>query len=183
MSKFIVIDTETTWSNRVMSIGAVISDSDNMQPLDCKYYILDPEYKAGGMYAAVLLHRRAVKPIVCTRPEAMSDFKKCCSENDIHEIFAYNALFDKNNLPEISYMKWHDIMGMAAYAQYNPAIPKGAKLCSTGRLKSGYGVESMLRLLSGNNRYFETHNAVLDAIDELKIMMLLGHPIEKYRNI
>lgn len=75
-------------------------------------------------------------------------------------------------------MKWHDIMGMAAYVQYNPAIPKGAKLCSTGRLKSGYGVEPMLRLLSGNNMYFETHNAVLDAIDELKIMMLLGHPIE-----
>lgn len=76
MSKFIVIDTETTWGNRVMSIGAVISDSDNMQPLDCKYYILNPEYKTGGMYAEFLFHRRAVKPIVCTRSEAMSDLKK-----------------------------------------------------------------------------------------------------------
>ena len=36
-------------------------------------------------------------------------------------------------------------------------------------MKRGYGVESMLRLLSGNCAYRETHNGLLDALDELKM--------------
>ena len=35
-------------------------------------------------------------------------------------------------------------------------------------------MEPMLRLLSGKNSYQETHNALDDALDELKIMQLLG---------
>ena len=38
----------------------------------------------------------------------------------------------------------------------------------------------MLRLLSGKRRYQETHNAVLDALDELSIMRLLGTPVSDY---
>ena len=52
MDKFLVIDTETTWSDRVMSIGAVVADAYDMRPLATKYYILDPEYMAGGMYSS-----------------------------------------------------------------------------------------------------------------------------------
>ena len=44
MDKFLVIDTETTWSDQVMSVGAVIADACDMRPLITKYYILDPEY-------------------------------------------------------------------------------------------------------------------------------------------
>lgn len=59
MDKFLVIDTETTWSDRVMSIGAVVADAYDMRPLATKYYILDPEYIAGGMYSSALGHKRA----------------------------------------------------------------------------------------------------------------------------
>ena len=38
----------------------------------------------------------------------------------------------------------------------------------------------MLRILSKDYSYCETHNALLDAVDELTIMRLLGYPIEKY---
>ena len=44
MSKFIVIDTETTWYDEVMSIGAVVADSDTMSLVETKYYIIDPEF-------------------------------------------------------------------------------------------------------------------------------------------
>ena len=71
-------------------------------------------------------------------------------------------------------------MRLAAYRQSNPKIPADADLCSTGRLKRGYGVESMLRLLSGNHTYHETHNAYFDAMEELQIMRLLGHPLTEY---
>lgn len=183
MNKFIVIDTETTWGDRVMSLGAVTADADTMQPTESRYYIIDPEYKAGGMYSGVLMHKRAGKPIICSRAEAMNDLRNYCSLHNISEVFAYNALFDKGHLPEISGMNWHDIMRLAAYIQYNPMIPHGAPLYSTGRMKSGYGVQSMLRILTGNYNYCETHNALLDALDELKIMSLLGHPIDMYGKI
>ena len=183
MKKFMVIDTETTWSDRVMSIGAVVADADTIQPIDGRYYILNPEYLSGGMYSDVLLHKGAGTPIMCSRAEAMCDLKNYCLTHNINEVFAYNARFDKSHLPEISGMDWYDIMRLAAYIQYNPKIPRGAPLCSTGRLKSGYGVQSMLRILTGDSRYFETHNALLDAYDELKIMSLLGHPIDMYSKI
>lgn len=35
-------------------------------------------------------------------------------------------------------------------------------------------------MLSKNEWYHETHNAVLDALDELKIMQLLGYEIREY---
>ena len=73
MDKFLVIDTETTWSDRVMSIGAVIADAYDMRPLERKYYILDPEYTAGGMYSSALGHKRAGKPMICSREEAMTN--------------------------------------------------------------------------------------------------------------
>lgn len=34
MSRFAVIDTETTWSDKVMSIGLAIADSDSFDLLD-----------------------------------------------------------------------------------------------------------------------------------------------------
>ncbi len=180
MSKFIVIDTETTWDDEVMSIGAVVADSHTMSLVETKYYIIDPEYKHGGMFSYVLKHPKAGKPIICKRSSVMDDLLNCSTRHNVSEVFAYNANFDRCHLPELSGFHWHDIMKLAAYRQYNQAIPDNAPICSTGRLKSGYGVEPILRLLSGNCGYSETHNALLDAIDELKIMTLLGHPIEKY---
>ena len=86
-------------------------------------------------------------------------------------------------MPELKNMAWHDIMSLAAYRQHNPSIPASAECCSTGRLKRGYGVEEILRILSGNRNYSETHNAILDAIDELRIMQLLGHKLDMYGTI
>lgn len=97
------------------------------------------------------------------------------------KLFAYNASFDKRHLPEYSEYEWYDIMRLAAYRQYNHAIPNSADCYQTGKLKRGYGVEEILKLLTKNRRYSETHNAVLDAEDELKIMQLLGHRIEEYK--
>lgn len=166
-----------------MSVGAVIADTADMRPLEKKYYILDPEYRAGGMYSSALGHRRAGSPLICSRAEALEDLIRVCREQQITKIFAYNALFDKGHLPELSELHWHDIMRLAAYVQYNPMIPQNAPRCRTGRLKSGYGVQSVMRMLSGNDGYWETHNALLDAMDELSIMRLLGHPIDKYGEI
>lgn len=180
---FAVIDTETNWSDQVMSIGVVIADAAHFRAVDYKYYIVPSACKRGGMYSDVLYLKTPVEPVSLGKRDAMKDLRSWFSTYNVSDIYAYNAKFDKTHLPDLSKMVWHDIMRLAAYRQYNPKIPADAECCSTGRLKRGYGVEQVMRMLSGNGNYCETHNAILDAQDELKIMQLLGHDLEKYGTI
>lgn len=180
MGKFAVIDTETNWADQVMSIGAVIANTDTFKLIESKYYILPMECRIGGMYYDTLFLETPVPPILCARSEAIADLHIWFQQHGVSAIFAYNACFDRNHLPELRSFQWYDIMRLAAYRQYNAKIPDDADCCSTGRLKRGYGVEAMLRLLSGKNTYHESHNAYFDALDELEITRLLGHSLDAY---
>ena len=83
----------------------------------------------------------------------MDEIKEYFAQNHIDMLFAYNAKFDYNHLPELKEYNWYDIMRIAAYKQYNHAIPETLQFCKTGRLKSDYGVEPIMKMLSGNRRY------------------------------
>ena len=179
MERFAVIDTETNWNDEVMSIGIVIADGGTKEKIAAKYYIIDPEYRVGGMFSSEL--RTTEKEAHITgRKQALGELKRWMDSYQVQKLFAYNATFDKKHLPEYSEYQWYDIMRLAAYRQYNKAIPDSAECYKTGRLKRGYGVEDILQMLSRNNRYRETHNAVTDAEDELIIMRLLGYEISVY---
>lgn len=180
MGYFAVIDTETNWIDQVMSIGCCIADTDTFRLIDAKYHVLTPEYEIGGMYESTLFSDPRLQPVICSRQESLDDLKNWFAQYGVRAVFAYNACFDRNHLPELRSFEWYDIMRLAAYRQYNHAIPAGADCCSTGRLKRGYGVEPMLRLLSGNCTYYESHNALHDAMDELQIMTLLGYSLTSY---
>lgn len=179
MGKFAVIDTETNWNDEVMSIGLVIADEGTKEKIDSIYYIIDPEYRVGGMYSHELRFGEKTARVK-SRKQALKEIKEWLDAYDVRKLFAYNAHFDKNHLPEYAGYEWYDIMRLAAYRQYNWAIPGFADCYGTGRLKRGYGVENVLKMLRNNERYSETHNAVLDAEDELEIMQLLGHEIRVY---
>lgn len=181
MGYFAVIDTETNWADQVMSIGTVIADTDTFQLIDAKYHVLTPEYLVGGMYEDALFADSRLQPVLCSRQEALEDLARWFSGYGVQAVFAYNACFDRNHLPEFRGYHWYDIMRLAAYRQYNHIIPPDADCCSTGRLKRGYGVEAMLRLLSGDHTYHEVHNAIYDAMDELQIMRLLAYPLTAYK--
>ena len=183
MACFAVIDTETNWFDQVMSIGTVIADAQTFRVLDARYHILPAYCEAGGLYADALFLETPVEPVCCTRKAALRDLDAWFRLHGVTDIYAYNARFDKNHLPELSAMQWHDIMSLAVYRRHNPRIPAHWETYSTGRLKRGYGVEPMLRLLSGNGCYRETHNAILDALDELEIMRLLGHGPRCYSSV
>ena len=174
-----VIDTETNWNDQVMSIGVVVADGDSLCPLDTRYYILYPEILVGGMFSGTVYLGRDT-PCECTRGEAIADLKGWLKDCGVTRLFAYNAKFDRRHLPELNRLRWYDIMRLAAYRQYNHKIPDCADCCTTGRLRRNYGVEPMLRLLLGERSYSETHNAVQDALDELKIMSALGLTLEEY---
>ena len=178
---FAVIDTETNWSDEVMSIGIEIADAKTFQSVYRKYYILTPECRVGGMYSDVMELPLTCDKSVGTRAEALADLQAVFRRYQIMSLFAYNAKFDQGHLPEIDYVDWFDIMKIAAYRQFNPSIPRDAPCYKTGRLKRGCGVQSVYRTLSGNSRYFETHNALTDASDELEIMRMLNHPLEVFK--
>ena len=178
MGNFAVVDTETNWVDQVMSIGVVIADMDTFRPVDAKYHVYTPEYEIGGMYENTLF--TDPQPLVCTREESLGALIPWLKSHGVRRLYAYNAAFDRNHLPELRSFYWYDIMRLAAYRQFNPCIPGDADCFSTGRMKRGYGVEPMLRILSGRRGYHETHNALHDAMDELEIMRLLGYRPEEY---
>lgn len=180
MSYFAVLDTETNWNDEVMSIGIVLADSITMKMVDSRYYVFTPECEVGGMYSGVLDLVRTVPTRYTTRSHAIGEIKVWLRAWSVTKLFAYNASFDRNHLTELSRMNWYDIMRIAAYRQHNRYIPEDALCCRTGRLKSNYGVEAMTRLLSGDLNYAETHNALYDAEDELRIMKLLGLDLSRY---
>lgn len=179
--RFAVIDTETNWNDDVMSIGVLIARTKNFKRTDSRYYILPIAESIGGMYSKSM-RRTSHEILTKHRPEAIDDLRYLLNSNCVDDLFAYNASFDKRHLPELSDFSWHDIMKVAAYKQHNPHIPDHLPCCGTGRLKRGYGVERMLQIL-GEDDYCETHNAVIDARDELKIMELLGYDIDFYPEI
>ena len=179
MDCFAVVDTETNWYDRVMSLGVVIAGGD-FAPVAARYYIFDPEYRVGGMYTAALWPDERLKPRILSRREGMEDLKGWLVSKGVEELYAYNAGFDMGHLPELSAFRWYDIMRVAAYRQHNPKIPAWTECYKTGRMKRNYGVEPMLRLLSGDPGYRESHNALYDARDELLIMAYLGVPVERY---
>jgi hypothetical protein len=180
VSKFAVIDTETTWGDAVMSIGIVIAESVTFELIDKRYYILTPFTSHGGMYTYALYANNIKPDLECSREKAMNDLSRLLTAHEVATVFAYNAAFDFRHLPELRHLDWHDIMKLAAYRQHNPKIPSCAECYGTGRLKRGYGVESVYRMLSGDWTYCEMHNALTDAADELEIMRLLNHELGRY---
>ena len=88
--KFAVVDTETNWNDEVMSIGVVVADSETWEKIDSVYYIIDPEYRAGGMYASELRpDEDGVR--VTGRQEALQEIKQWLDTYHVRRLFAYNA--------------------------------------------------------------------------------------------
>ena len=176
---FAVIDTETNWRNEVMSIGVVVSDDDTFEIVDKRYYILTPEYAVQGMFSSVLYNHLPQNGIEVSREDAIMDLKSFLNEYGVKWIFAYNASFDYNHLPELQDYQWYDIMRIASYKQYNDKIDE-ADCGPSGRLRRNYGVEGIARLLVCAD-YCEKHNALDDAMDELLFVMKpLKRKIEDY---
>lgn len=181
-SFFAVIDTETTWDDAVMSIGIVIADASTKEMVEAKYFLIDPEYTHGGMYSSALKMEGIEEISVDKRENVLLTIDAWLKENKVDRLLAYNAAFDRNHLPELRAYTWCDIMRLAAYRQYNTKIPAEVECCRTGKMKRGYGVEPILRMLGEDKQYKETHNAYFDALDELKIVQLLGYGMEIYDN-
>lgn len=191
-TKIAVIDTETNWDNKVMSIGLAVMnayddhiDMPKLSDMKLYYHIVWPASEKGGVFARQLKYGCTSTASPETEQEAIAAVLRELKANGVTELFAYNATFDKGHLTWLSGYKWYDIMKIAAYRQYNSAIDGTGKAChASGKLKSGYSVESIIRMLAGkDSMYREVHNALYDARDEAFMMAKLGHGLSLYRKV
>ena len=178
-ARIAVIDTETNWDNELMSVAAVTAEDGAFLPLEARYFVIGQAYERGGMFSReVLLNPEYAR--WTGRAEAVAALREFLLENGVQKVFAYNARFDYALLPELSRFTWHDIMTVAVNRNFNKAIPETADCYKTGRLKHGCGVQPILRIVSGDPFYRETHNALNDALDELAIMRGVGVGADGY---
>lgn len=73
---FVVIDTETTWKDEVMSIGAVIAYGHDFSVVDSRYYLIDPQYKQGGIFSKQLHLPGPPQEIIGSRDKVVVSMKK-----------------------------------------------------------------------------------------------------------
>lgn len=165
---YAIIDTETNCDDCVMSLGIVISGQFH-NFIDAMYFTLIPHSLTRGMYSD-RLHYDEIPELCCTRKIAIDCINKLFSKYRINYVFAYNASFDQRHLPELNVI-WIDIAKTVAYKQYNPFFINSDILChSTGKLIK-FSLDVIMHNL-GESNYFETHNAILDAIDEFTLMQM-----------
>lgn len=183
----VVIDVETNYQNEVFSVGVVIADSTNFKSIDKKYWIIKNNLKVGGMYARNILaplplEFREETIFLETRKEMIVYLIKFLKYYEVKNWFSYTK-FDFRHLPELhKSFKHNDISIFAKNKQFNKYIPLNAETSKNGELKRGWKAEDIYRMLTKDENYFETHNALLDAIDELRIMELLNLDIETFLN-
>ncbi|SFH91456.1 hypothetical protein SAMN04487830_11273 [Pseudobutyrivibrio sp. OR37] len=176
---FAVIDIETNFMDQVISLGVVIADKTNMHELWSGYYIVNSLYETPSMYGNMLFLENIKEPIIDSRPNIMAIIKNQLEAYGTDRLLAYCGKFDYDRLPELSNYSWCDIADIAAYKQYNEQIPNNISLCATGKIKKGFKVSDMMHYL-GEINYTETHNALGDALDELRMVKLLGLDISIY---
>ncbi|MHA0290599.1 hypothetical protein [Mesomycoplasma ovipneumoniae] len=183
----VVIDVETNYENEVFSVGVVIADSTDFQWFDKAYWIIENNWKVGGMYARNIwvplpLEFREEINVVKTRQEMIAQLIHFLKFYEVKNWFSYTT-FDFRHLPELHKSFEHnDISIFAKSKQFNKHIPLNAKLTKNGDLKRGWNAQDIYRLLTKDKCYIETHNALLDAMDELRIMELLDLDIETFLN-
>ncbi|MHA0261381.1 hypothetical protein [Mesomycoplasma ovipneumoniae] len=188
VNKYIaVIDVETNYDSEIFSVGVVIADSANFQWFDKKYWVIKNNWKVGGMYIhqtflPLPLKFREEINVVQTRKEMITQLIHFLKSYKVKNWFSYTK-YDFKHLPELhKSFKHNDISIFTKSKQFNKHIPLSAELTKNGDLKRGWNAQDIYRMLTKDRRYIETHNALLDAMDELRIMELLDLDIETFLN-
>lgn len=172
---FAVIDIETNHLRNVISIGVVIGNSIDFSVIDQNYWVIENNLKDYGMFndrIAISSPHYAMN-YVEVYEQAIEKLIEFLNSYNVKDWFSYTK-FDYNILTELrKNFNYYDISIIAKNIHFNDSLSKNADTNVDGSLRKGYGVEQIYRQLSRDRNYQEEHNALLDAIDELKIMRML----------
>ncbi|WP_341491426.1 hypothetical protein [Mesomycoplasma ovipneumoniae] len=137
---------------------------------------------ARNIWVPLPLEFREEINVVKTRQEMIAQLIHFLKSYKVKNWFSYTK-FDFRHLPELHKSFEHnDISIFAKSKQFNKHIPLNAVTTKKGDLKSGWNAQNIYRMLTKDQSYIETHNALLDAMDELRIMELLDLDIETFLN-
>ncbi|PYF42619.1 hypothetical protein [Metamycoplasma alkalescens] len=185
---FAVIDIEINEYRSPMSIGVVIAESINFDVVAKKYWIIAENVSPRAMfYYELTWPLRSDQMSLLNKVEAyniaINQIIEFLLENNVNSWFSYTD-FDYRYLPELkNFFHWFDISRIARNIQYNKSIPSSYQYFKNNLIKSGWGVQNMYRLLSNDSTYFETHNALIDAEDELEIMRMLQLTLNSFKEL
>ena len=73
---FAVIDTETTWSYKVMSISIAIAYGETQELITAGYYLITPECKEGGMYSDRLYMKDVDEILTSNRASVLEEIRR-----------------------------------------------------------------------------------------------------------
>ncbi len=201
-----VIDVETTWRNEVMSIGAVIVDTqDKYRILEVAYWLVSPFCYQPAMFSGAIdlslakgrsfFYQKGVR-ILDLVTETEDSFENCIEglqkfldRYDVSSCFAYNGHFDKRHLLDLDGVSWFDLVVPFTSLDLNPFLSSQVfpDYCLGGgkaglRLVRDFSFSDIMRHIPGCKRnYHETHNGCIDAFDEAMAMQLINLPRDEYR--
>jgi DNA polymerase III epsilon subunit-like protein len=132
---------------------------------------------------------------IMTKAELGGGLREILQKHQPQVLLAYNAKFDQGVIGKavaeiLPQVEWRCIMQVARNIHSNPRLSElkafpgedgNLNYFTNGNIKSGYSAEEMYKLLFnrgyGDNfleEYVETHNAILDAMDEFEIFRALA---------
>lgn len=200
-----VIDVETTWRDEVMSIGAVIVDTqDKYRILEIAYWLVTPFCYQPAMFSRAIdlsmvkersFFYKKGNRVLDSVTEKEDSFEKCIAGlqalldcHDVSSCFAYNGHFDKRHLLDIDGVAWFDLVVPFTSYDLNPYIssqkipPENLGVGKAGlRLVKEYSFFNIMRYIPGCKRYYETHNGCVDAFEEAMAMQMMKLPRDEYR--
>lgn len=80
-----VIDTETTWSGAVMTVGIVIADASNYEIVGYKYYVIKEALREGGMFDYVV-HIKGINEEKVSRKKIADNISAFLMEHDVSSV-------------------------------------------------------------------------------------------------
>lgn len=168
-----VLRTMTNSEGSLCAVGVVITNTADWRPIAEYRYVIAPEAETADQDVLFLPVEKDCICTSCRSEHLLFRLKQMLSEEKVQYIVSYGSSA-RFFLPGID-LPWLDIQNVSAYRKYNPFIPKKAKLYRNGRMKSGYGMEAMMRIVTGDKSYIRTGNPVRDCEADLCILERI-HP-------
>lgn len=174
---FAIIDTKTNYYGNAISIGVVVVNS-HFEIQQAQYYLIPEELIHDHNHKDDFDIIHVYKTYFGRLFDCENHIRTLMNQYNITNIYAYNAFYVKKSLPEMNNYNWFDIAKVATYKQYNHELPLDADYDENGQLLR-YAMKNVIELMM-KTYYKCVNHALYNALDELKIMKLIGLPIEKY---
>ena len=174
-----IIDTKTNYLGNAISIGVAIVNA-QFEIQQAQYYLIPEElmneHASKDDYDIVHVYKTYYGRLF----DCQNHIRTILNQYNITNIYAYNAFYVKQTLPEMNNYNWFDVARIATYKQYNHKIPINTKCDENGQLLR-YTLSNVMELMT-NGYYRYVNHALYNALDIIQLMKYIGLSIDKYEH-